>query len=247
MKTKNGALVSRAKLTIPGNTWARVRLPKPAPPAAPATPPAAAPAVPTGAAPQPAPEPPPPGTELPISGGESRLVFRLLDKAGEPAKDGAGKVYVKDFPVSIFAPTDYVETPVTRVTPGKASLGVTMTVTQKPFPYRYGLCSITLPPQPAMKDSFIRDGISCTFAFDTKNAEFNSKPCPTVSLEARSRMPAISCGCTLAWTASIVPLPIPQSSRQDARYAGHSRATPARISRVAVSAVTHRSALSGAG
>lgn len=243
MKTKNGALVSRAKLTIPGNTWARVRLPKPAPPAVSATPPVAAPAAPAGAAPPVAPELPPPGTALPISGGESRLVFRLLDKAGEPMKDGAGKVYVKDFPVSILAPTDYVETPVTRVTPGKGNLGVTMTVTQKPFPYP-GTASVQLlfPPQPAMKDSFIRDGIyRRTFAFDTKNAEFNKEnPAPTVSLGGeienagdKLRVYVGVDGIDRAFAYTLNPL----GKTPDTQVIPE-RLPAVRISRVAVSAVT---------
>jgi len=95
-------------------------LPKPAGARAPATPVPAAPRLRRNTAARP--EPPPPGTELPIVGGDAKITFRLLDKAGEPVKDAAGKAYGKQVPVSIVDPRDYVETPVTKVTPGKAAL-----------------------------------------------------------------------------------------------------------------------------
>src|SRR5262249_29998122 len=155
-----GSLAVRSKvISIPGDTWARVRLPKPAPPAPPATPPAA-PAAPPAGTPPPATEPPPPGVALPLAAGEGKLTFRLLDKNGNEVKDNAGKIYAKDFAVRLRAPSDYVDTPVTRVAPGRGVIGMSATVTQKPFAFPgSATVQLNIPPQPALKDAFIREGI----------------------------------------------------------------------------------------
>src|SRR5438067_3676984 len=84
VKGAGGALAVRtAEVTIPANTWVRVRVPKPAAPAAPATPPVVVVPPPGAAPPQPAPppEPPPPGLLLAPVKGERKLSLRLLDKA----------------------------------------------------------------------------------------------------------------------------------------------------------------------
>src|SRR5262245_659653 len=125
-----GVATARTKVTIPGNTWVPVVFPKAPPPPAPAAPPTP-PAPPTpGTPPVPAPEPPPPGTELL---GDKPLTLRLLDKNGEPVRDAAGKgrPYGADFPVTILAPSQYVQPSATGdVKAERAITTVTLTVTQ---------------------------------------------------------------------------------------------------------------------
>ena len=242
VKGANGAILSSTKATIPGNTWVRVRLPKAPAPAAPATPPPAttAPAAGTPAA---APEPVPPGTELPVVSGDAKLTFRLLDKAGEPVKDAAGKAYGKQVPVSIVDPRDYVETPVTKVTPGKGSLGVTMTVSQKPYSNPgTATAQLLFPPQEALKNSFIRDGIyRRTFTFDTGTKVFTKEsPAPTVSLGGEIENPGAKVrayigidGIDRAFAYTIDPL----GKTADTQII-QERVPAVRVSRVAVPAVT---------
>jgi len=159
----NGALNVRAKVSIPGNTWVAVPLPKAAPPAPPA-PPAAAPATPPapGAAPPPpvpAPEPPPPGMELPLN---KKITLRLLDRDGKELREGGkGKLYAADFGVTILQPGDYVEPGGTAE--GKLARGiteVTLNVKQSSTEAYPGAASIQLsfPPQDARRGAIIRDG-----------------------------------------------------------------------------------------
>ncbi len=182
----------RAKVTIPGNTWKRVKFPKPAAPAAPAVPPAAAPAAPAA---QPSPEPPPPpGTKLPLSGGEGKLIFRLLDKNGLDLKDAGGAPYGKASTVQFRSPSDYIETPVLKVTPEKGRVSLNATVTQKPFAYP-GSATIRLyvPPQPELKDAVLRDGFyRRTLTFDTARKMFDQKnPAPSVALSGIIENPGV--------------------------------------------------------
>jgi hypothetical protein len=158
-----GSPAVRTKVTIPDNTWVRVRLPKPAPPAAPATPPQPAPTPPAaGQPPTPAPEPPPPGIEVPLTKGEAHLTFRLLDKNGGELKDngGLGLPYGRNFPVTILSPSEYVKTPVTTITPGKNTVAVKAIVAQNPGFTLPGSAQIELrfPPQDALQTAIVRDG-----------------------------------------------------------------------------------------
>jgi hypothetical protein len=163
VKGSQGSPPVRTKVTIPGNKWVRVRLPKPAPPAAPTappqpTPPAATPVA--GQPPAPAPEPPPPGIELPLTKGEVQLTFRLLDKNGGELKDDDKLPYGREFKVAILSPSEYVKTPVTTITPGKNTVAVKAIVAQNPgFTYP-GSAQIELrfPPQDALQTATVRDG-----------------------------------------------------------------------------------------
>jgi hypothetical protein len=180
MRDTTDTVVARKKVTIPVNTWKRVRLDKVAPPA-PATPPAPAPATPPAAAPQPAPEPPPPGVELPRA--TPRLTFRLLDKNGKELKDKDGRVYGNSIPVKLFDPSEYVETPVAKVTPGKGTLTLTATVKQREFPYPGSAAiQLNIPPQPALKDAFIRDGVYRRMLTLNTRPFSDANPAPSVSL-----------------------------------------------------------------
>jgi len=192
MQAAKGGPVVRTKAVIPASTWARVRLPKPPAPAAPATPAPAAPAA-DGKAPAAATEPPPPGSELSLAGGQSRLTFRLLDRAGNEILDtnGNGKPYGGDYTVSLRPPTDYVETPVTTVTPGKGSVSMTATVTQRPFGYPgSAVVQLLIPPQDALRGSFIRDGFyRRTLTFDNRPTFTPANPAPSVTLSGRIENP----------------------------------------------------------
>ena len=184
LKDAKDSFAVRTKVSIPGNTWKRVKLPKPAAPPAPATPPVAAPA--TAAAqpaPAPAPEPPPPGSKLPLTNGEGKLVFRLLDKNGDELKDAGGDVYGR-LTVRFRSPSEYVETPIVKVTPEKGRVSLTATVEQKPFAYP-GSATIRLyvPPQPELKDAILRDGFyRRTLTFDTVRDKFPKGTAPSVTL-----------------------------------------------------------------
>jgi Carboxypeptidase regulatory-like domain len=159
VKGLKGSPTVQTKVSIPGNTWVRVKLPKPAPPAPvePKTPPAPPAAVDPK---QPPAAEPPPGIELAKTKGEARLTFRLLDKNGADLKDDDGRLYGRDLPVTVLSPADYVKTPVATLTPGKGIIGVKMVVAQSPDYAFSGSAPVQLlfPPQDALKDAFIRDG-----------------------------------------------------------------------------------------
>lgn len=193
MQVAKGGPAVRTKVVIPVQTWARVRLPKPAAPAAPAAPAPAAPAQPAAKTPPAAPEPPPPGTELPLVTGKSILTFRLLDRDGKEIldRDGNGKPYGGDYTVTLLAPTDYVDTPTVTVTPGKGEASMTAAVTQRPFRQPgSAVVQLLIPPQDALKNAFIRDGFyRRTLTFDTRPEFKGATPAPSVTLSGRIENP----------------------------------------------------------
>jgi hypothetical protein len=182
LKGAKGSIATATKATIPGKMWVPIKLPKAAPPAAPPTTPAAAPpAVPVAApAPIAPPEPPPPGGELTPDGGETKLALRLLlDEKGTEFKDDDGKPYGKEVPITLLAPSDYIETPVGTITPEKSITKVKMVVAQKTKFPAPGIATIQLqfPPQEALKGAFVRDG------FYRRSLTFSpSDPAPSVTL-----------------------------------------------------------------
>ena len=194
MQVARGGPTARTKVTIPAQTWVRVRLPKPAPPAAPATPAPAAPAAPaTGTpdakAPANAPEPPPPGVELPLRDSSSTLTFRLLDKNGEEVLDttGNGKPYGGDYRVTLRPLSDYVSAPDLTITPSDRDVRLAATVKQKPFAYPGNVpVRLLFPPQDGLAAALLREGFyRRTLTIDTsKDLKENS-----VTLSARIENP----------------------------------------------------------
>lgn len=178
LKGAKGLIAATTKATIPGKMWVPIKLPKAAPPqAAPAAPPTTPAATPAPVAPA---EPPPPGSELIPDGGETKITLRLLlDEKGTEFKDDDGKPYGKEVPVTLLAPSDYIETPIGTVTPEKSLTKVKMVVAQKARFPTPGVATVQLlfPPQEALKGAFIRDG------FYRRNLTFaSSDPTPTVTL-----------------------------------------------------------------
>lgn len=168
-----GTINIRSKaITIPGETWSLVTLPKAAQPAPPAgtvaiTPSAAAPATPQ-----------PPGLQL-LPGDEIRL--NLLDEQGEKVLDERGNPYVGTFKVFIPAPGDYVEPTGSAIGfPGTQITAVSITVKQRATdPERRtpsdaypgsGPIQLQFPPQEARKGAVIREG------FYRRNLNFEAFP-----------------------------------------------------------------------
>ena len=162
MEAARGGPVARTKVVIPSKTWVRVRLlkpPAPTPPPA-AVPPPATPAAPAAKAPA---EPPPPGAELPLTGGKTIVTFRLLDGNGKVFLDTAGnnKPYGNDFTVSLRPLSDYVGAPDVKITPGERDVRITATVSQKPFEYPGSVpIQLIIPPQPALGGAGARGVLS---------------------------------------------------------------------------------------
>jgi hypothetical protein len=178
MEAARGGPAARTKVVIPAKTWVRVRLPKPPAPAAPpaAVPPPATTPAPAAKAPA---EEPPPGAELPLSGGKTIVTFRLLDANGKVFLDTAGnnKPYGNDFTVSLRPLSDYVGAPDVKMTPSERDVRITATVAQKPFEYPGSVpIQLIIPPQPALEGALVREGFyRRTLVLNTdKQAKANS-------------------------------------------------------------------------
>lgn len=152
-------LSAQSKVNIPGEKWARIRLPKPAPPAAA---PGAAPA-PAPAATTPPPPPPPPGTEIASSKGLFQFTLRLLNSDGTTVNDSDGNPYGQVVTVNVLRPEDYILPPTGSVTRTDRLTRVTVDV--KPVlaagqPVFTGAADLRLafPPQSALSGAIIREG-----------------------------------------------------------------------------------------
>src|SRR5262245_39161375 len=235
------AFVVRTKVTIPGDHWKRVKLPKLPAPAAPATPAAAPAAAPAATPPPPAPEPPP-GLKLPLSKGEATLSFRLLDKDGKPVPDTEGKSYIKDLVARPLAPLDYVKDPVATVTPGKGTLEVKVVVSQQSDFKQPGEAPVRLwfPPQEALKGAVVRDGsYRRPLTFDPARPERGSVALVGTIEGARekARVYVGVDGIDRAFAYTLNPL-----GRTPATQLLPARTPAVRLSRVAVPPVTQPSA-----
>ena len=115
-------------ITIPAESWVRVRLEKPAP----AVPPVVVvPAAPPGAAP-PTPEPVPPGTQLTQPDDKFQFTLRLLQEDGKPAVSKADKLpYGRNVTVSVMRPNEYLAAPVGKISRGEGVSRVTLSVSPK--------------------------------------------------------------------------------------------------------------------
>jgi hypothetical protein len=107
---------------------------------------------------------------VPAARGEFRLTFRLLDKDGKEVTNKNDKLpYGGVYPVTVLTPSDYVEKPLVKLTPGKGTFAVSITVKPKTEFKSTGTTAVqlTLPPQDALAGAAVRSGIyRRTLTFD---------------------------------------------------------------------------------
>jgi len=159
MKGSPGSgVAAQVKVAIPGEKWARVRLPKPAPPAAPA--PVAVAPVTTPPVPS---TPLPPGAELASSSGLFQFTLRLLNADLTPVADANGLNYGQVVTVNVLRPENYIAPPTGSVTRSDRLTRVNVNVSPmlaNGQPVFTGTADLRLafPPQSALSGAIIREG-----------------------------------------------------------------------------------------